>query len=198
MASITPLTLTSGATHGMSAQEVENLTRNVQTLFARLHPRDASQPESEIYALIQALSLDQRVQALGQLYTDIDSVLGQYKAYAREKESKQLAYIKDARKVAHGALVAASTAFLNAQGLEGIVLNVDRGAPLRIVRADVLLGTNEDPALPLSMVVAGLDRACAEAGVELPAAVVKALPRHFAAMRSTLSAKPAVVKKQKM
>ena len=84
MASITPLTLTSGATHGMSAQEVENLTRNVQTLFARLHPREASQPESEIYALIQALSLDQRVQALGQLYTDIDSVLGQYKAYAKE------------------------------------------------------------------------------------------------------------------
>ena len=100
---------------------------------------------------------------------------------------------------AHGALVAASTRFLNEQRLEGMTVPAGKGLPpLRIVRADVLLGTNEDPALPLSMVVAGLDRACAEAGVELPAAVVKALPRHFAAMRSTLSAKPAVVKKQKM
>lgn len=195
--SIAPITLTGSTTRGMSAQEVERLKVNLDTMFVRLHPREASRPDSEVFALIERKPLDQRLEVLAQLYSDLEGVLGQYKAFAQEKESKQVAYLKDARKVVHGALVATSTQFLNEQGFEGITLTPAQGTPLRIVRADVLMGTNEDPVLPLSMVYAGIDRACAEAGIQLPANVLQALPRHFAAMRAALQAKPAVVKKQK-
>lgn len=196
--SIAPITLTSGATRGMSANEVEALKLELHNLYRNLHPRDASQPMSEIYAAVRNLTPDGQLAELAKLYGAIESVLGRYKEYAKEKESREIQYIKDARKVTHGALVAAATRYLNEQRLEGITITPERGAPLRIVRADVLLGTNEDPALPVSMVVSALDRACAEGGVELPAAVVAALPRHFALMRATMSTKPAVVKKQRM
>lgn len=195
--SLAPIVLTGGTTRGMTPTEVEALKRNLQTLYSQLHPREASQPESEIYAQIERMSVENRVAWLAQRYADIESVLEQYKLYARENESKHVAYLKDARKVVHSALAAAGTAYLNDQRLEGVEVSVERGAPLSICRADVLLGTNDDPALPLSMVVAAIDRACAAVGVELPGAVLAALPAHVAALRATMSTKPAVIRRKR-
>lgn len=196
--SIAPITLSSGATRGMSAQEVQQLSDDMAALFRNLHPRDASQPMSEIYAAVRNLPPEQQITELASIYGAIQNVLSRYKQHMLAKERKEIVYFKEAQKVAHGALVAAATRYLNDQSMEGITVTIKTGPPLRIVRADVLLGTNEDPALPLSQVTAALDRACAEAGVQLPPEVVLSLPRHFAQMRSTMSTKPAVVKKQRM
>lgn len=196
--SISPITLTGSTTAGMSTEEVDRLRQNVQIAYNELHPRESSRPESEVYALIQRHTrLDARLQELAQRYSDIETVLAGVKTYAAQNEQPAVRYLKEARKVLHGALVKAATDYLNQAGLEGASVPVERGLPVRIVRADVLLGTNEDPALPLSMVIAAIDRACAEGGVQLPAAVIAALPHQFAQMRAALSSKPAVVKKQR-
>ena len=195
--SIAPITLTGSATRGISAEEVATLKRDLAVLYAQLHPREGSQPDSEIYGRIKGMSTEDRLRELGQLYQDLENVLTRYKVLSREKERKEVAYVKDARKATHGMLVKAATTFLNDQRLEGIVLTPSRGAPLQIVRADVLYGTNDDPAVPLSSAIAAITHACAAAGVQLPGDVIAALPHYFADMRAAMSSKPAVIKKQR-